>query len=118
GELLAHVLDHLPPARHTFERLGHILAELPDHAAALGAGARCWMDDALARQMLRQRPAGGLALERRAPGGPCRRRHLRRCLVLGGGLLELSELELELGDDLRPTLRRLAVLLTACLGEQ
>ena len=28
GELLAHVLDHLPLARHQLQRLGHVLAEL------------------------------------------------------------------------------------------
>jgi hypothetical protein len=76
------------------------------------------MDDALARQMLRQRAAGGFAFGRRARGGLCRCRHLRRRLLLGDGLLELSELELELGDDLRPALGRLAVLLTPRLGEQ
>lgn len=73
------------------------------------------MDDA---QMLRQRAAGGFAFGRRARGGLCRCRHLRRRLLLGDGLLELGQLELELGNDLRPALGGLAVLLTARLGEQ
>ena len=43
GELLAHVLDHLPLARHELQRLGHVLAELaqlppPQHGQADGAG--------------------------------------------------------------------------------
>src|SRR5580700_3435498 len=39
-ELLAHVLDHLPLARDELQRLGHILAELVQNAAAAWTGAR------------------------------------------------------------------------------
>ncbi|MCE3248835.1 MAG: transposase, partial [Geminicoccaceae bacterium] len=60
----------------------------------------------------------GLRLDVERGVGPAGCRDLRRRLLLGDGLLELSELELELGDDLRPTLGGLAVLLTARLGEQ
>src|SRR4051794_3133041 len=49
ADLLAHVLDHLPAPRLALERLGDVLAELPDWAAALGAGARGGVDDALTR---------------------------------------------------------------------
>ena len=69
GELLAHVLDHLPLARHHLQRLGHVLAQLAQRAAAARAGRRRRIDDALARQMLGQRPARRLASARsRAPG--------------------------------------------------
>ena len=43
------------------EQLELQLAELPDRAAALGAGAGGRIDDPLAWQMLGQRPAGRLA---------------------------------------------------------
>src|ERR1700722_6891676 len=57
GELLAHVLDHLPARRHMLQRLGHVLADLAQRAAAAArARGRCRMDDALTRQMLRQWP--------------------------------------------------------------
>ena len=61
GDLLPHVLDHLPAPRLALEGLGHVLAQLADRAAALGAGARRRVDDALAGQVLRQRAAGRLA---------------------------------------------------------
>src|SRR5262245_18050919 len=65
-ELLAHVLDHLPLARNELQRLGHVLADLAQgSAAAARAGRRQRIDDAFARQMLRQGPARRLApLER------------------------------------------------------
>ena len=59
--LLAHMLDHLPLPRHQLQRLGHVLAELVQRPAAARAGRRHRIDDALARQMLGQRPAGRLA---------------------------------------------------------
>ena len=119
GDLLPHVLDHLPAARHAFEGLGHVLAQLADGAAALGAGAGRGVDDPLARQVLRQGPAGRLAGAAR----PCRVvdrrcRDLGRGLRFGGGLLELGQLQLELGDDVASALGGLAVLLAPGLGEQ
>lgn len=65
-ELLAQVLDHLPLARNELQRLGHVLAKLAQSAfAAAWAGGRHRIDNALTRQMLRQRPTGWLAaLER------------------------------------------------------
>ena len=58
GELLAHVLDHLPLARDHLQRLGDIFAQLaqPRAAAAL-AGCRSRLDHPLARQMLGERLA-------------------------------------------------------------
>src|SRR3712207_5177784 len=61
AHLLAYMLDHLPAPRLALERLGHILAQLADRAATLGAGTGGRIDDALARQMLRQWAAGWLA---------------------------------------------------------
>ena len=66
AEMDAHMRDHLPLAWDQLQRLGHVLAELVQHAAAAGTGRRRRVNDALARQMLRQRPARRLApLERR-----------------------------------------------------
>jgi hypothetical protein len=101
GELLAHGLPHEPAARDDVEGLGDDLADLGQPAAAAAAADRGRRDhDPLARQMLRQR----------APGGPLpdMRRHDRarfrlggfaRRLVLGRGLLELGQLQLELIDE-------------------
>src|ERR1700730_13792398 len=56
--LLAHVLNDLPAPRLAFERFRHSLRELAQvRAAAFAAGARRWIDDALAGQIFRQRPA-------------------------------------------------------------
>ena len=103
GELLAHRLDHLPLPRDHLQRLGDVLAELHDPArAAAAAGRRGFDHHPLARQMR------GEGLARRAPAleGPHRR--LRLCrgalggeFVLGGGGLELLELQLELVEQPR-----------------
>jgi hypothetical protein len=59
GELLTHVLDHFPPARNELQRLGHVPADLAQcRSAAAQAGRERRIDDALARQMLRQWSAG------------------------------------------------------------
>jgi hypothetical protein len=113
------VLDHLPASRLALERLGDILAQLADRAAALGAGARRRIDDALARQVLRQWAAGRLASTSRAR----RRLHYRGgdlgCrLLFRHTLLELGELQLELLDQLGATLGGLAEPLAAHPGEQ
>ena len=58
GELLAHMLDHLPLARNELQRLGHVLADLAQcRPAAARAGRGRRIDDPLARQMLGQRTA-------------------------------------------------------------
>jgi hypothetical protein len=66
------------------------------------------MNDALARQMLRQRAAGGLDL----PIFILRRRWLRRwrcklgrSLLFRNAFLQLGQLQLELIQKLAPTLR-------------
>ena len=120
GELLAHVLDHLPLPRHELQRLGDVLAELAQRpAAAARAGRRRRIDDALARQMLGQRPARRLApLERwhrRSCSArcrhPCRRLGLRRILF------QLGELQLELIEQ-RAALRGLPEPLVPQLGDR
>ena len=116
--LLAHVLDHLPLARHQLQRLGHVLAQLAQRAAAARAGRRRRVDHALARQMLGQRPARRLAplegLHRYRLGG----RHLRlRSPAEPASLLELEQLQLELVQQ-RAALRRLAELLVPQLGDR
>ena len=110
GELLAHVLDHLPLARNELQRLGHVLADLAQcRAAAARAGRGRRIDDPLARQMLGQRPASRPApFERRHRHLLARRRgHLRRRLGLRGIRLQIGQLQLELIEQ-RTTLRGLA----------
>ena len=79
------------------------------------------IDDALARQMLGQRPARRLApLESLAPSifsRPPLRCHLRRRLGLGRVLFEVGELQLELLEE-RAALRGLAEPLVAQLGDR
>ena len=92
GELLAHVLDHLPLPRDHLQRLGDVLAQLAQpRAAAARAGGRRRLDHPLARQML------GEGLARRALAGEGRhvgglgRGLLGGELVLGRRALELLE---------------------------
>ena len=102
GELLAHVLDHLPLARDQLQRLGHVLAQLVQGAAAARAGRRRRIDDALARQMLGQRPARrlapleGLHLDLRLAAAAvaiCAAASRLRCILLQLGKLQLELLE-------------------------
>ncbi len=59
GELLAHVLDHLPLARDHLYRLGDVLAKLgQSRAAAAEAGVRPRHDDPFAGQVFGERLAG------------------------------------------------------------
>jgi hypothetical protein len=117
GELLAHGLPHEPAPRHDVEGLGHDLAQLGEPmAAAAVAGRGRWDDDALARQMSRQRAARRLlpdmGCDDRAGGGFCGR------LVLGSGFLELGQLELELVNEPFAPLAGLAELLAPGFGKQ
>ena len=111
GELLPHGLDHLPLPRDHLQRLGDVLAELHDPARAAAAAARRRFDHhPLARQMLGE----GLARRAAALEGAHRRLRLRRRLlggelVLGGGGLELLELQLELVEQPRLALGPRAV---------
>ena len=106
GELLAHRLDHLPPARDHLQRLGHILADLRQLLrAAARAGGRSGHHHPLARQVRGERLAG-----RPSPGealdlGGLRRRLLGRQLVLGRARLELVELEFQLVEKTLLALR-------------
>jgi hypothetical protein len=124
GELLAHGLLHEPAARDDIERLGDGLADFRQPAAAAAAAARRrGHDKSLARQVLRKRPARGFppdVLGDHRPGfrGSGLGGELGRRLVFGRCLLELHQLQLELGDDLGAALGGSAVLLAARLGEQ
>src|SRR5882724_928499 len=61
GELLAHMLDHLPLPRDELQHLGHVLADLAQGpTATTRTGRRQRIDDALARQVFRQGPARSL----------------------------------------------------------
>jgi len=102
GELLAHMCDHLPLARDQLQRLGDILAELVQDTAAARARRRRRIDDALARQVLRQRTARRLApfegadldlLARRRRGGELSRSLGLRCILLHIGKLQLELLK-------------------------
>jgi hypothetical protein len=111
------VLDHLPLPRHELQRLGHILTDLVQSPAATGTRRKRWIDDALARQMFRQRPARRLApleashFDLRLGSG-----HLRRRLGLGGIFLQIRQRQLELFQDRAP-LGGLAEPVVAQLGD-
>jgi hypothetical protein len=107
GELLADGLDDLPLPGHDLQRLGDVLAQLGEPAAAAGAGRRCWDHHALARQVLRQRRAGGLTARGGAAGRPVLGRGILRLgRILAGGGDQLAEFQLELVDQLAAALRR------------
>ena len=97
GELLAHMLDHLPLARDRFQRLGDIFAQLAQPTAtAAKASSRSRHDHPLARQMLGEGLARGpLAGERRHLRG-LGDSHLGGDLVFGGRTFQLLELQLDL----------------------
>jgi hypothetical protein len=97
GDLLAHVLDHLPLPRDEFQRLGHVLADLAQSVVATAwAGRRHRIDNTLPRQMLRQRPARRLTAREWRHRNLVGCGHLRRGLGLRGVLFQIGELQLEL----------------------
>ena len=110
GELLPDRLDHLPLARHHFQRAGHVLAELAQ-AIAAAALARCRRIDhhPLAWQMFRE----GLALGALARKSAHRRRlgrgPFRRQLVFRGVGFQFFEGQRQLLDQPRRALRPLPV---------
>lgn len=119
ADLLAHVLDHLPAPRLALERLGDVLTQLAHRATAPWAAAWGRVEDALAGQVRRERPAGGLARPSSLSRSlRCRGGELKGCLLLGGRLLKVGELELQLLDELRTPLGGAAVLLAAGLGQE
>ncbi len=94
--------------------------ELAQHPATARAGGRRGIDDAIARQMIRQRTARRLlAFE---PAHLDRidvrrlRRDLGRCFSFGGSLFQAGKLQLELLDQRTP-LGRLSKALVAQLGD-
>ena len=117
GELFAHMFDDFPAARIAFERLRHFLAELAQSdAAALGAGARRGLDDALDGQIV-----GQLARSARRAAAPVLARAGRGVLglglFLGLRLFEIFDRQFELLDKQFATLGRLTELLAPRLGE-
>src|SRR5512144_2230965 len=110
GELLAHRLDDFPLARNDLQRLGDVFAQLRQlRGAARRAACRRWDDNALARQMRRERFARwALALRPRRIAGPGRS-FLGQELILGGGGLQFFELKLHLLQKPRLALRADAV---------
>lgn len=95
-------LDDLPGRGHQFQGLGDIFAQLAKLAATAGAGGIGGVHNALARQMCRQRTAGGLlGVLRRArlsdSGGRVR---------LGRRFDKISKLQLELIDQPGAAFRR------------
>ena len=120
GELLPHVLDHLPLARHDLQRLGHVLADLAQGAAAARTGRRRRIDNPLTRQVVGKRPARWLApfkaLDLDRVGARRRACYLCRRLGFGRVLLEIGKLELKLLDQCAP-LRGLTEPFMAQLGD-
>jgi hypothetical protein len=100
------------------QRLGDVLADFVQSPTATRTNRGCGIDDALARQMLRQRPARRLAPLEAAHFnlGRCSC-HLRRRFRLSGIFFHLRERQLELLQDGAP-LRRLAELVVAQLGDR
>jgi hypothetical protein len=105
GQLLTHVPDHFEPARHVIERLGHILADPPQGAAARGAGVIGWMKHLFARQMVGQRPAGRLLRFDRTLDDASRLGE-GHCQPLGLVALQRLDRQLELLRLARQLLRR------------
>ena len=116
GELLAHRLDHLPPARDHFQRLGDVLAQLRQSIGPAAATVcRRRNDHPLARQMIRERLARrDLALER-LDHRDGRRSPLRGKLILCGRRRQILELQLHLRQKPNLALRAAAIKLTAQL---
>jgi hypothetical protein len=87
GELLAHVLDHLPLPRDEFQHLGQVLADLVQNPAAAWAGRR-YRIDALRAADARAGTTRWFASLEAEHLDPCARsRYLRGCLGLGSILL-------------------------------
>ena len=119
GELLADGLDHLPLPGDHLQRLGDVLAELDQLALAARTDRGRRDDDALARQMRRQRPPHRLAAGDAGHGGLRRGRGggFGGTGVLGGGRLQLLELQLQLVEQPAPVLRGRPEPLALQLGD-
>src|SRR5512147_2287598 len=121
------VWDHLRLPGDHLQRLGDVLAQLDQLALAARADRGRWNDDALARQMRRQRrprwlAAGNAAPRGVVPAGLPRRGGLGRQLggtgVLGGGRLQLFELQFQLVEQPAPMLRGRPEPIALQLGDQ
>jgi len=91
GEFLPHRLDYLPLARNAFQGLGDGLAQLGEFGrSTAGARTRGRNDDALTRQMSRERLARRPVAGERLDRGGLRRRLFGRQFILAGGGLKFS----------------------------
>jgi len=108
-QLLADMPDYLEAAGHVIERLGDVLADPAQRAAAARAGARGGMRHVLARKMIRQRAPGRLLrLGSTLDGGSNNRRGGSE--PLGLILFERLDRQLELLGLTRQPLRGTAKL--------
>ena len=97
GELLAHMLDDLPGAGHYLQGLGDIFAQLGQTgAAATGACLGARNDDALARQVVRERAPRWARAGEACDSCGLGRGGLGRQFVLRGRGLQFLELQLHL----------------------
>src|SRR5215472_17682437 len=97
SEFRAPMADHLEAARHIVERLGDVLADLAERAAAARTGARRRVNHLLPRQMPGQWPARRfLRFDRRLDQRRHRRWPGRQSLGLVG--LYALDRQLELGN--------------------
>jgi hypothetical protein len=117
-ELLPHRLDHLPLARHRFQRPGHVFAEFAQ-AIAAAAFTRHWRIDhhALAGKMIRERIAFGARARKSAHARRLGNSPLRRKFVFSRGGFQLFECQRQLVDQARRAFRPLPVDLALKLGD-
>jgi hypothetical protein len=117
GELLPDRLDHLPLARHHFQRARYVLAELAK-AIAAAAFTSCRRIDhhPLPWQMFREGLALGALARKSAHRHRLGRGPFRGQLVLGGGGFQFFEGQRQLLDQARRALRPLPVDLMPQLG--
>jgi hypothetical protein len=121
GELLPDGLNDLPLPGDHLQRLRHIFAEFAQDTATARASGRSRQDDALARQMRRQRRphrlATGEAAHHRVVLGGFGGRDLGGDLVLRRRRLELFQLQLQLVEDLAAALGRWPEAVPLHLGD-
>lgn len=113
AELFAHRLDHLPLPGDHLQRLGDVLAKLDQLAPAARTDRGRRDDDALARQVRRQRcphrptaavtRGGAVVPARLCHGGGGR---FGGTGILGGGRLQLLQLQFQLVEQTATVLRR------------
>jgi hypothetical protein len=118
AELLPHGLDHLPLPRHNLQGLGDVLAEFDKLAATARTARRRRHDDALARQVRRQRRPHRLFADDAAHRCSVGRGRSSRELIFRGAGFQLLELQFQLVEQLAAALSRLPKPLALHLGDQ